>query len=301
MCFYYWALCISAGIVVLQQIRTLNSLAWLAGTSALAIVVAMVLTLIDFALYDSDDAPEVTYEWPAPHVGFLAAYGSTASFIFAYQGQSIFFEIMREMREPSQFWISVSSANLFMMVVYITIVCLCYHYKGDHLSDFLPANVVNPHIRQAVGALVAFNLFSSYLLTNVPLALAWHERLAPETARDFESFRGRLHWFALTGGILTFAFIVANAIPFFGSFQSIIGAALGAPILFGWPPFFFLQASRRYGAPVTNLDWCMCNLFIYVIMPACFAIGLYSALKGLWDEWANNSAPFSCNPTNTSG
>merc|ERR1740127_95492 len=35
----------------------------------------------------------------------------------------------------------------------------------------------------------------------------------------------------LTIGLLGFAFLVANAVPFFSDFQNIIGSALGAPIL----------------------------------------------------------------------
>ena len=62
-------------------------------------------------------------------------------------------------------------------------------------------------------------LYSSYLLTNVPLAIAWHERIWPNTARDYTSATARFHWFIITGGLLLFSFAVANSIPFFGAFQ----------------------------------------------------------------------------------
>ena len=107
-----------------------------------------------------------------------------------------------------------------------------------------------------MGGLVAFNVFTSYLLTNVPLALALHERIAPETSRDFTSLRSRVHWLLLTSALLAFSFVVANAIPFFGAFQGMIGSALGAPIVFGWPPLFFLMACKKYVAMV--LFVCVC-------------------------------------------
>ena len=65
-------------------------------------------------------------------------YGSTASFIFAYQGQSIFLEVMREMKKPEAFPKTVGVANITMMLVYLTITMICYHYKGDTLPPFLP-------------------------------------------------------------------------------------------------------------------------------------------------------------------
>ena len=40
------------------------------------------------------------------HAGLLD-YGSVASFVFAYQGQSMFLEIMKEMRTPAEFGRSV--------------------------------------------------------------------------------------------------------------------------------------------------------------------------------------------------
>lgn len=45
-------------------------------------------------------------------VGVLARYGGVASFVFAYQGQSMFLEIMKEMRNPAEFgrsvWVSIT-------------------------------------------------------------------------------------------------------------------------------------------------------------------------------------------------
>jgi amino acid permease len=152
---------------------------------------------------------------------------------------------MREMKDSRQFPLAMTVATIIMMLVYISIVTLAYLAKGDSLPSFAPDAVTNPHFRQIVGALVAFNVFTSYLLTNVPLAMALHERIAPETSRDFTSMRARVHWLLLTSALLAFSFVVANAIPFFGAFQGMIGSALGAPIVFGWPPLFFLMACKK--------------------------------------------------------
>jgi hypothetical protein len=47
----------------------------------------------------------LTSFWPpsGPEWGVLARYGGVASFVFAYQGQSMFLEIMKEMRQPAEF------------------------------------------------------------------------------------------------------------------------------------------------------------------------------------------------------
>ena len=46
-------------------------------------------------------------------------------------------------------------------------------------------------------------------------------------------------------GMLAFAFLVANAIPFFDDFQNLLGSLTGAPILFGWPAFFYVRRRDR--------------------------------------------------------
>ena len=57
--------------------------------------------------------------WPPDDgVSVLALFSSFGSFIFAYQGQSLFLEIMREMKSPCHFPRAVGAANGFMLLVY---------------------------------------------------------------------------------------------------------------------------------------------------------------------------------------
>eukprot|EP00040_Diaphanoeca_grandis_P004231 m.27660 g.27660 ORF g.27660 m.27660 type:complete len:451 (+) comp15786_c1_seq1:172-1524(+) len=296
MCFYYRALCVFAALVIPCQLRTLSSLSALGGSSACAIVVAMILILIDFIITKRDPSV-ITRRLPAADASFLQLYGSSASFIFAFQGQSVFLEVMREMKRPQDFPKAVSAANAVMVCVYLTITLVCYYFKGENLPDFLPDAVSNVWIRRIVGTLVAFNLFSSYLLTQVPLGIAWHERIFPQTARDYTSARARLHWLLITVGLLCFSYVVANAIPFFAAFQDIIGSGLGAPIIFGWPAVFYIVSTRNAGKHLSTLDVALCCLFLGVLLPSCTGIGLFSAVTDLVQGWQNNSLPFSCAPS----
>jgi hypothetical protein len=96
MCFPELSICVMAVLLVLVQLRTLHSLTWIASASGIAITLAMILLLVDFAIYaPSTEHPGAgfnkmneTHMWPKTDSGIVAVYGSTASFIFAYQGQS---------------------------------------------------------------------------------------------------------------------------------------------------------------------------------------------------------------------
>lgn len=220
ICFPEVMLCVVAGLALLVQLRTLHALTWLAAASGGAISISILLILIDFGLYAEAGTPggagfnkiNETRLWPEANVGVVEVYGSTASFIFAYQGQSVFLEIMREMKNPQEFPKAVSAATGVMMFTYLLIITLSYLAKGEDIPDFAPDAVTDPIFRRVVGVLVAFNLFSSYLLTNVPLALAIHEAVAPGTAREFSGWKGRVHWFMITGILLGFSFIVAKCV-----------------------------------------------------------------------------------------
>ena len=56
-----------------------------------------------------------------------------------------------------------------------------------------------------------------------------------------------------------------------------IGSALGAPILFGWPALFFVLASKKFHVRIGWFDQVMCALFLGVLLPSCFGIGFYSS------------------------
>jgi len=121
MCFWQWTLVVEAGLLVPLQLRSLHLISYVSGGSVLAMVVAIVLILYSLA-FDATEAAttgNVTHSlWPSPETSFLALYSSFGTFVFAYQGQSMFLEIMREMRDPRHFPRAVLAANGSMVVVY---------------------------------------------------------------------------------------------------------------------------------------------------------------------------------------
>jgi hypothetical protein len=121
-------------------------------------------------------------------------------------------------------------------------------------------------------------LAGSFLIANLcapPRAAAPPRRAAPTTTADRHRGPGRrarygvdsrlsgsrhaagagcLHAAAAGGG--------GGSIPFFSDFQNIIGSALGAPIVFGWPPLFYLRAMAAHGRAVPARERLLCRLSI---------------------------------------
>jgi hypothetical protein len=72
------------------------------------------------------------------------------------------------------------------------------------------------------------------------------------------------------------------------------GSACGAPIVFGWPPWFYLTAMKQHGRTVPFRELVLCRLCLFVALPLCFGVGLTSAVKTLVDSWQTYGHPFDC-------
>ena len=320
LCFYQYSLFASAGLFVFLQFRTLSGIAYAALVSDLAIIVAIVLILIFIKnpTFESSEelinngtdlfdglptkgvpAPSSVAEdsvlWPLPG-SFVEIYGRTSTMVFAYQGQSIYYEIMREMKSSADFPKAIFSASTVMGSVYAATCIISVWLMGRNVPEFLPDAIDSSHamVRHVVGWLLSYHVLVSYILTNQPLASKFHAIVSPDTFLDYVSWRGRLYWMLITSALLIFSFLLANAIPFFSTFQALIGSLLGAPLMFGWPAFFYLSACAQQGTFVPYIDCGLCFLFLIVFLPLCTVAGCLSAIQNLISDWANNGLPFQC-------
>jgi amino acid permease len=318
LCFYQYSLFAAAGLFVFLQFRTLSGIAYAALLSDVAIIAAIVLILVfmDNPASASDDATFLIFVnngttpapvapsrathfssllWPLPGT-FLQIYGRTSTMVFAYQGQSIYYEIMREMESSSDFPKAIFAASTIMGSVYLATCLISVWLMGRNVPEFLPDAIPASHllVRRIVGWLLAYHVVVSYILTNQPLASTFHAMLSPDTLLDYVSWRGKLFWLAITSALLGFSFLLANAIPFFSTFQALIGSLLGAPLMFGWPAFFYLSACVQQGSFVPYIDGGLCFLFLIVFLPLCTVAGCISAVQNLISNWASQGLPFQC-------
>jgi vesicular inhibitory amino acid transporter len=75
--------------------------------------------------------------------------------------------------------------------------------------------------------------------------------------------------------------------------QALLGAMTGAPIVFGWPAFFYLKACRDRGRRLARVDAVLCTLYLGVLMPLLTVGGTVSAVSDIWRD-AQRVKPFSC-------
>ena len=301
LCYWQWSLIVMLFAAPVLQYRSLHGLSILSLLSTGAIVI--VVTVLCAALISTSPSNtnstivvQRSFGLP-PDQSFLRLYASFGSFIFAYQGQSVFLEIMREMRQPEHFTRALYAANGLMMLVYTMVSAVGYGAYGDQVAGFLPDTLPSGSAKALVGVLLAFHTMVSYLLTGQPLMRVLHYAIAPSTA-DKSTPMATIHWAALTLSSLLAAFFVANLIPFFADLQDILGNTSGAATVFGWPAYFFLKGSAKRGRPVSHGDRFMCYFFLLVCLPAFTLLGTTNAILTLVADFNANEAPrpFQCKP-----
>jgi len=219
--------------------------------------------------------------------------------VFAFQGQSIYFEIMREMKDSRDFGKAVTVANGLMGSVYL-ITCLIVtifsrmylHEVPEFLPNAIP--ITSTAIRMIVGILLSYHVTISYILNNQPLSNALHAMISPDTLLDYDTYKGRFIWICITTTLLTFSVAVANSIPFFSTFQSLVGSLMGAPLMFGWPAYFYWKASWNENNSMNKIDVILCLIFFIVFLPMCTVCGTISAIQQLINDWSTSGLPFQC-------
>ena len=149
------------------------------------------------------------------------------------------------------------------------------HQVPEFLPNAIPSTSTT--LRLVVGLLLSYHVTISYILNNQPLSNALHAMISPETLLDYDTYKGRFIWMCITSTLLVFSIGVANSIPFFSTFQSSVGSLMGAPLMFGWPAYFYWKASFDMfpSPPCVHVYMYMCvykdmdmymHLFLYMYM-----------------------------------
>lgn len=312
-------------LVVPAQSRDFHSISkYLAVPSTLAIIITILIILISMLLGNTESNTattdngtstdtsntdtsstrnfgETTIVGVKPGTDAFDFLQSLSSIVFAFQGQSIFFELMSEMKEPKSFGNSLSSAYSFMLFCYTLTVVIAYGTEGTNVAGFLPDTLADGSpAKITVGIFVVFHIMVAYVIAVQPFHFWLHATIFPRTFNQ-PGRHGQIHWLVLTVGYIIFAFIVGNLIPFFADLQALIGALLGSPIVFGWPSLYYLLTNRNtqgsWKAAFSHMG--IINSFLTLLMlcfitPLFLILGTWGSIDAIIADIADMGTPFQC-------
>lgn len=319
ICGYEWTLIFVCCALPFTQFTTLKGVSYLATLSVIAIIVATVMLGVAI-VRDADDpnGANITDSsfgagtsfgpvFPSdqtPFRNFFSFYAAFSSFVFAYQGQDIFTELIDDMRDTKEASKAVKVSYYFMTVTYAAIVVTAYGSDGPSVEGFLPDALHSGPAKVITNALIAFHVLVAYVITGnltVQVFYKWMFRSLPLELASLgtwvQGVQVRLRWLLLTFLLLAFSYVLANVVPAFSALQALIGALAGAPIVFGFPPLFYLLAHRQagiVGRPLANFDAILCSLFLFILLPSFTILGTIGAVLDISDALQEAGTPFTC-------
>jgi amino acid permease len=98
LCNYTWSAILGAALLPTFFLRTMKSIEWLVMLSDASIVLAVAMCVIKLASDGRADGAEFNAWANTKGKTFWEIYNPISSFIFAYEGQAIFLEMMAEMK-----------------------------------------------------------------------------------------------------------------------------------------------------------------------------------------------------------
>ncbi len=223
--------------------------------------------------------------------------GAVCAILFAFQGQSVFLEIMREMKQPHRFGRAVQSATLGMGVLYALTIGIGYGTCGSTVRPFLPESMQQGAAKRVVGFLLALHVAVCYLIIGQPLHRAVHGAIYPRDSAARQRSRrpsGHLRWLTVTALVLAFSLAIALSVPSFDKFQSLLGALTGTPSVFGWPPLFFLRSRAACGEKARPIERFLCAFFLLVLLPGLALMGTVKGLRDVALHWEYRSFLAGC-------
>ena len=311
LCGWVSSLIAAALYLVPTQFTTLKYISYLCVPSTITIVVAAVMIIVSLFVDadpsrhfgDNTELGVTLDDTQSPFLSFFQFYSAFSSFVFAYQGQDMFVEMMDEMEEPREAAKAVSFSYVFMTLSYALTVIAAYGNDGKSVPGYLPDALKEGTTKAIVSSLILFHVLVAYVITSNLVGKFFYSLAFPSTAlistwsKDwFEGLTVRARWLLVQSGLLILAYLLANLIPAFGAMQGLIGSLCGAPIVFGYPPLFYLLAHRQHGDAVDCFHNAVCWLFLTVMLPSLTILGTIGAIITIVQYFESDaiSMPFSC-------
>jgi len=209
----------------------------------------------------------------------ISLVGALTKFVFAYQGQDIFCEVIAEMRNEKDSPKGITMAYSTMTVVYMFTTILAYGFNGKYVEGFLPDTLDPGWMTQVVGGLIGFHVYVSYCCLGIPFLNVIYAKCMGDSHPVWKGgSTQRMTWFFISLITIFTSYIIAVMLPLFDLLSMILGALCGAPIVFGWPAIFYLVACKRKGISMSCFDTFMCYAYLFFFLPLFVIFGAYDSI-----------------------
>ncbi|KAK1925999.1 transmembrane amino acid transporter protein-domain-containing protein [Papiliotrema laurentii] len=288
----------STALASFPKLSQIGMAAWI-GCATLFVSVGMLVIAVGVQGRPSL-APEGVTDFGYQVIGsptFLTGMSASLIIFVSSSGTSSFVPIIAEMKNPREYKKPIAASMGLLNVCYIIVSLVVYKYCGIYIAS--PAlGSAGVLIKKISYGIALPGLWISAVLSQHLAAKYVFVRLLRDTPH-LQS-KTTIHWVTWLGTTVALgivAFVVAEAVPFFGTLIGLLAAIAYAPMAIVVPMHLWLWdfADHRKGTMVQKLTW---GFHVIMLLVGLFMTvgGAYAMIKTIIMEYATGAvtSAFSC-------
>lgn len=222
-----------------------------------------------------------------------------ASLVFAFAGVPSYFPIVSEMRDPRRYTRALIMCQAGVCSIYIVIGIVVYYFCGSYVASPALGSAGVTMKRVCYGLALPGLIVTTALYTHFSAKYIFVRILRGSKHLTNNSPIHWGAWIGCTAGVALVAYIIASAVPVFGSLISLIGALFGTLMSFQPMGGMWLYDNWSKGKANRTTKWTLMVCWsCFVIISGTFLMvaGTYSSVVGIIDDYkeSGGSAAWSC-------
>jgi amino acid permease len=228
----------------------------------------------------------------AEDTDFPSFMSALMGIVFAFSGIEVYLEFIAEMKEPQEFYLSLRASLVTVGGVYLAVAGYTYSLYGQNTPSVLTSVIPQGTPLRVANGLLLVHLVATYLIKQQVVLRACQLAITPENANS-SSVGARMQWLLFSIIMLLFSWLLANAIPFFGDFCSLLGAFMDTTLCIILPVIIALKAFSLSFARLGMTEVPL--LKVLVVFGTCVAVlGCIGTTMQLIEDWDEFGYPFTC-------
>lgn len=287
--------------------RTLNHVSLMGIVSAIAMAIAMLLTLIYSGIqdhpvygyngvYPAAGATIVTTAGPMVHK-FIPAFNATLNITFLFIGQILYPSFIAEMKNPQDFPKALAVLTVAEVVIFTVAAVVGYHFNGQYSTAPLIGSLQEPWQKKSAFAFVIVpTVVIGALYANVAGKYIYRRIMRDSKHAHSHTVIGWATWLGLQALLWVCAWVLGEVIPSMGDFLGIMSAAFDS--FFGyifWAAAWFELNRGRAFAGTKQTALAVLNIAIFGAGLLMLGPGLWTSIDAIIADYAGAIRPaFSC-------
>jgi len=290
ICLPVWMVCVFIVLGPLSQLRTLNAATTLCYLNMTALLAAIFIVIAQLVM--NGRGPEVQTHVIAEDLTFNSVMQSMSSIYFAYGGSYIYYELMAEMKDFTDFPKAFIIAGPFQVGVYLLVGIVGYYYKGQDAAGYYLDNLGFGPMFRAASALIFYHMIMSCFIYTHVISKIMHVYIWPQHVNKL-GWKGTLEWAGVTLSVMGVAYVLANAVPFFEALTSLIGGFFNPTLCVILPVIYYIRTCFLVRRKIPIWKWAIL-IFLLALSALVTVTSTIQNVTKIVKNWETYGAPFEC-------